>query len=624
MLLYIMPIFQIITNVFIPTLSGIILFVYFLYFVIIEETKSQSTKFFKMFLLSFSIYLIGRPIQVLSGPYPNPLILTNIRTYIFFVITIPAIILSDFSQPSKKTRLKLWPLVLHGLLMATVYSIFHILATSSSEVIFTFGPLIGYDNLTPDMKPPFYGREVTNSLNAYIAGLLLIDSIRKLNKAKNFKVVLYNSGKLIYAITLLTGSLMQQWWIYYVGSLISVFFLGYGINQDIKENRVRMNNVISYIKENLIQEISIDVEIHKQVKDMLTILDIPSDINTFIAMKNSNLNCANFQLKDLSNYLEKILGRNQFILLPLGTNMVGICLLIPPKADFGKEITITICESIKSKVNFMSNYNFGIGRSYSSYEELKNSYKEAIHALEYANSIEGGQVLHILDLQEEIVREKYPLKERNVFLTAIRLGDRDKVQKILEDEPDFLRWYSGDGKLLKIRIYELIGNIIESAMTGGGDVDELLELSEKLYSESNLIRSYSQLLRWITSRAEEVVSIVVRSHSDRSNNIVRRAKEYIDEHFFEAITVKDVADAVCISESYLKSLFKKNSNETYTEILTTARINQAKKLLKSTDKSITEIAMDVGYQTPNAFSSIFKKVTGLRPTQYKNNLKVGN
>lgn len=624
MLLYIMPIFQIITNVFIPTLSGIILFVYFLYFVIIEETKSQSTKFFKMFLLSFSIYLIGRPIQVLSGPYPNPLILTNIRTYIFFVITIPAIILSDFSQPSKKTRLKLWPLVLHGLLMATVYSIFHILATSSSEVIFTFGPLIGYDNLTPDMKPPFYGREVTNSLNAYIAGLLLIDSIRKLNKAKNFKVVLYNSGKLIYAITLLTGSLMQQWWIYYVGSLISVFFLGYGINQDIKENRVRMSNVISYIKENLIQEISIDVEIHKQVKDMLTILDIPSDINTFIAMKNSNLNCANFQLKDLSNYLEKILGRNQFILLPLGTNMVGICLLIPPKADFGKEITITICESIKSKVNFMSNYNFGIGRSYSSYEELKNSYKEAIHALEYANSIEGGQVLHILDLQEEIVREKYPLKERNVFLTAIRLGDRDKVQKILEDEPDFLRWYSGDGKLLKIRIYELIGNIIESAMTGGGDVDELLELSEKLYSESNLIRSYSQLLRWITSRAEEVVSIVVRSHSDRSNNIVRRAKEYIDEHFFEAITVKDVADAVCISESYLKSLFKKNSNETYTEILTTARINQAKKLLKSTDKSITEIAMDVGYQTPNAFSSIFKKVTGLRPTQYKNNLKVGN
>lgn len=619
-----MPIFQIITNVFIPTLSGIILFVYFLYFVIIEETKSQSTKFFKMFLLSFSIYLIGRPIQVLSGPYPNPLILTNIRTYIFFVITIPAIILSDFSQPSKKTRLKLWPLVLHGLLMATVYSIFHILATSSSEVIFTFGPLIGYDNLTPDMKPPFYGREVTNSLNAYIAGLLLIDSIRKLNKAKNFKVVLYNSGKLIYAITLLTGSLMQQWWIYYVGSLISVFFLGYGINQDIKENRVRMSNVISYIKENLIQEISIDVEIHKQVKDMLTILDIPSDINTFIAMKNSNLNCANFQLKDLSNYLEKILGRNQFILLPLGTNMVGICLLIPPKADFGKEITITICESIKSKVNFMSNYNFGIGRSYSSYEELKNSYKEAIHALEYANSIEGGQVLHILDLQEEIVREKYPLKERNVFLTAIRLGDRDKVQKILEDEPDFLRWYSGDGKLLKIRIYELIGNIIESAMTGGGDVDELLELSEKLYSESNLIRSYSQLLRWITSRAEEVVSIVVRSHSDRSNNIVRRAKEYIDEHFFEAITVKDVADAVCISESYLKSLFKKNSNETYTEILTTARINQAKKLLKSTDKSITEIAMDVGYQTPNAFSSIFKKVTGLRPTQYKNNLKVGN
>ena len=389
-----------------------------------------------------------------------------------------------------------------------------------------------------------------------------------------------------------------------------------------------MQKVIAYIREDLIQDLSIDVHMHQQVTEMLELLRIPGSINTFIALMGSaggDMTKAGYRditdalLRETASVLDRILGKNQSILIPMGTDMLGICLYIPREQDVGRSETIRICEFLKKSLDVLNNFDFGIGRSYSGLEDLKYSYHEAVNAVEYAKSIEGGQVIHISDIQDDETRREYPLKEKNAFLAAIRMGDRNKAAEQLQRLIDLLfRYGSETDKLLHVRIYELLGTMIESAMAGGGDVDKLLELSEKLFSESAIIRTQSHLVEWLRSRTEEIIDIVSHSHSNRSKNIVRKAKEYMDQNFARAISVKDVADAVCISESYFKSVFKKSSGYSFSEYLTNVRMNEAKILLNTTEKSVTEIAMDVGYQTPNSFSSLFKRETGLTPTQYKN------
>ena len=631
-----MPLLEIFGNILIPALSGIFLFIYFLYFVFIEESKSLPTKFFIVFLISFGFFLFGRPIQILSGPHPVPLIINNIRSFVFSAVTIPMVILADFSQPEKNRKSQAWFLIFIGSFLGALYCLFNTLTTTGSGIIFKIGSVNVYDSITPGKTAPFYGREVTLGVYLILATFLFIDSVGKIRRAGKYrikgeeslkKVFLYNTGKIIFALTFFLGSLLQQWWIYYVGSLFSVFFLGYGVAQNITENRRRMDKVIAYIREDLFQDLAIDVRMHQQVSDMLALLNIPKDINTFIALKESatsreqrtSYRYIDDTLKrETAILLEKTLGKNQFILMPMGTDMLGICLFIPSKTDFGRAETIAICEYLKNSLDVLNHYDFGIGQSYSSLEDLKKSYHEAVHAVEYANKIEEGQVIHIADIRDEEARREYPLKEKSAFLAAIRMGDRSKALEQQQKLPEMLMGYGRDrDTLLKIRIYELLGAVIEAAIAGGGDVEELLLLSEKLFAESTMIRSQTQLAVWLKSWTEEVVSIVAHSHSSRSWNIVRKAKQYIDEHFSEAISIKDVADAVCISESYLKSLFKKSSNHSYSEYLTNVRINQAKKLLRTTEKSITEIAMDVGYQTPNSFSALFKRETGMTPTQYK-------
>ena len=550
------------------------------------------------------------------------------------------VILADFSRPDQDRRSRFRPLIIVGVIVGIIYAIFNTLTTTGAEVIFTIGDFKAYDSVTPNRTGPFYGRGVTTGIYLLLAIILFGDSLSKIQRVRQYRgkgevklkrVYLYNTGKSVFALTFFCGALLHQWWIYYVGSLVSVSFLGSGVAMEIRENRKRMQKVVAYIREDLIQDLSLDVQMHQQVSDMLKILNIPEDINTFILLKEnpsgkvkeSGIHSPDDALyREVSNLLDKILGTNHYILMPMGTDMLGFCLPVSSESGVGRSETIRICEALKSTVEVLNDFDFGIGRSYKGLDDLKSSYHEAVTAVEYANRMEGGQVLHITDIQDEEPRREYPLKEKNAFLSAIRMGDMAKAQDQLQRLMSLLFNYGSEtDNLQKVRTYELLGTMVEAAIAGGGDVDELLVLSEKLFFESAIIRSQGQLVEWLKSRTEDIIHIVSRSHSNRSKNIVIKAKDYINEHYSEAISVRDVAEAVCISESYFKTIFKKSSGYSYSEYLTIVRMDQAKSLLNTTEKSVTEIALDVGYQTPNSFSSLFKRETGMTPTQYKNSHK---
>lgn len=98
-----------------------------------------------------------------------------------------------------------------------------------------------------------------------------------------------------------------------------------------------------------------------------------------------------------------------------------------------------------------------------------------------------------------------------------------------------------------------------------------------------------------------------------------RAKEYIDANFHLGITVHHVAKQVCISDSYLTHLFSEAFQVSPKQYILLKRIEQAKILLKTTNKSSGEIAILVGFSCPQRFNDIFKKIVGISPLKYKEN-----
>lgn len=99
--------------------------------------------------------------------------------------------------------------------------------------------------------------------------------------------------------------------------------------------------------------------------------------------------------------------------------------------------------------------------------------------------------------------------------------------------------------------------------------------------------------------------------------VIRRAKEFINEHQAEDLTLGQVAKAVNTSTFYFCKVFKKATGINFTDYLSRVRIEKSKNLLLNPNLRISEIAFEVGFQSLTHFNRVFKKILGQSPTEYR-------
>lgn len=107
------------------------------------------------------------------------------------------------------------------------------------------------------------------------------------------------------------------------------------------------------------------------------------------------------------------------------------------------------------------------------------------------------------------------------------------------------------------------------------------------------------------------------AHTSTVSCIIRTAKQYIDEHYSQKISLEDVAGHAYISPNYLSSLFKKEMGINFIEYVTEVRLREGKKLLDDVKYSVVDVAQMVGYKDVGHFCNVFLKKYGVSPTGYR-------
>ncbi len=100
------------------------------------------------------------------------------------------------------------------------------------------------------------------------------------------------------------------------------------------------------------------------------------------------------------------------------------------------------------------------------------------------------------------------------------------------------------------------------------------------------------------------------------SEIINKVINLIAQNYSEQLTLKKLSTATMVSIPTLRVLIKKETGESFTEILLKHRVNAAKYLLKEGNMSIQEIANAVGYSSSPFFFKMFKKMTGMTPKKY--------
>lgn len=188
----------------------------------------------------------------------------------------------------------------------------------------------------------------------------------------------------------------------------------------------------------------------------------------------------------------------------------------------------------------------------------------------------------------------------------------------LEDSPD-IYWMHFTGSNVADRLKELhLHEQLCHKLLSGDGLDELfnniiheLQIKSPYYVEICTLIC-EQLLYKISRNAEELSKNTKTTYSE-----IEEIVHLFNTHYSDTFNICELAKKHNISTSWLTRLFKKHLNMSPQQYLTKVRIEKAKLLLSSTN-SIKEIAFTVGYSDPLYFSRVFRKITGMSPSEYRN------
>lgn len=266
----------------------------------------------------------------------------------------------------------------------------------------------------------------------------------------------------------------------------------------------------------------------------------------------------------------------------------------------------------------------GLGNAYADWHSIPLSYAEASLARRTQSRIAGNKSLHIDDVARLPVDKKsgtfYRVEREQELIEAIRLHNLqqalDLTNQIVEyfmerfkDSEDFIN-------AVKNNCSELVSLISWAVVGMGCEERPVLDVFHQQIVSLKGLSELADIRAWTINSLMELFQL--GSQQTQVQRAIDRALDYIREHYYRSdLSLNSVAEAVNLSPSYLGAQFKRHTGSTYISFLTTLRIEEAKRLLRSTDLSINYIAEKVGYPNVTNFYRHFQRLAGMTPAAYR-------
>lgn len=204
------------------------------------------------------------------------------------------------------------------------------------------------------------------------------------------------------------------------------------------------------------------------------------------------------------------------------------------------------------------------------------------------------------------------------LLGKVKQCDIQGARRVLNELLSFVLLAQGqDLQWIRTRACELTILLSRIAIEGGAPPDRILSLNPKYLEQLQKDESYEDLCFSLKEIVENFIQTIALPGAAQAHPVVRRAVQYITDHFDQPLSIQSLADELEVSPSYFSALFSKCMGIGFHEYLTRFRVEEARQLLTATQYPINEIAVTVGYADQSSFTKAFKRVTGITPYQLR-------
>ncbi|WP_246294488.1 helix-turn-helix domain-containing protein [Paenibacillus planticolens] len=250
---------------------------------------------------------------------------------------------------------------------------------------------------------------------------------------------------------------------------------------------------------------------------------------------------------------------------------------------------------------------------------IRNSYPEALAALEYRLIRGKHAIIHFQDMTDTKQHYYYPLEIEIQLINFVRSGDTDNVKKLL-DQIFSMNFDSSHitpelGKCLFFNVISTFLKILNSTNTNQEEV--LGPNFDPIRAVFNYPTAQGMQLK-----TQELYETLTRSfnveRSDHNTQLLQEIVNIVHHNLGDpSLGLAQIAEQFRMTPPYISTFFKKNQGQNLQDYITHKRIQMAKELMEHRDLTIAQISQKVGYNNDVVFIRAFKKLEGITPGKYR-------
>lgn len=404
------------------------------------------------------------------------------------------------------------------------------------------------------------------------------------------------------------------------------------LKNDISNNEILKGIVIDILKREYVYNyIYGNIERAKNSKSIFKLFNLDINPNVVLTIIYDNFwmicekddNTARYKLKrqliDATN--ELLQEVKQVATTLIGTDKVIVLIDCEYRNEKeSMEYVEDIANNLLINLQNMTKYSVSIGvSSYKKNEKnLNDAYEESFRALD--NIFKKGKGSIVYNQNYSTIANEYLNLDKYLHDLIINIGHNniEATNEIIERICYFLKTENYDSNYIKsislIFIYEISNYFSFDEYKDSLNL-VLMQTTEKLLK----IGTLNEIKIIIKKYLKTIINYFEDTNTIKKG--VNIAKAYIKKYYMLDISLEKISFVAGFSPYYFSRNFRNITGSNYINYLISTRIYNAKKLLKTTDKTVLEISLEVGFENFSYFSRSFKNLCGVPPTVYRRNTK---
>lgn len=232
--------------------------------------------------------------------------------------------------------------------------------------------------------------------------------------------------------------------------------------------------------------------------------------------------------------------------------------------------------------------------------------------------VDDGPVWNVKGIERHIPSSTYLSIKR-----AIQEGDTKKIIHIINQQsasnaPMYQLHNTDHIRSIKNSFIKLCSMVCYTAIDAGAPYVQTLDMSDDMILKMELTDNITELYEMMKNTLIELTRAVSDSKKSIYSQPVRKILDYLYSHYSEKITLEDLSNITRLSTYYISNLIKTETGLSLNDNINKIRIEQSQKMLLEKNASILEVAQSVGFRYQNHFAAVFKKYSGITPSDYRN------